>query len=500
MSGIHALVQREKELSQFCLETISFHSRSHKVLDLLLEAWTSFLIEVAKSHGQAGANGTWKPGRKLKLLIAAYNGARNTGEDVRVEEVVRQFRWVLGEKNVDLSVLTFDPELSRGYFANAAQIKFPNIFPPFLYREVPKHDGVLACLGATFSRTFANATAAYMIGTLGIASAQKKISVAYGADAGRTDPVVARMCRHYCGQSLLIMRSEESRAVLRELGLASELGTDTAWTFEPHPPEYGLRLLRRAGWDEKKQVLVVCPNNPFWWPVKASVTKYLARKLTGAYKESQNRSVYFHRTGAKARTGFNHYVGAIAHAVKAYCSRHSVFPVLVGMEQLDRHACESVAHLLGGVPVFTSAEHDMYQLVSIVRCAHLLVSSRYHGVVTSMPALVPSAGLTIDERIRNLMRERGHEHLLVDANDGDLEGKLLGVLERLREECEATADGIGRAVVKNLKMMAQMGVLLERSVREHFPGFPARAKGNSWEDYLPPLSPNLLHLLEKYSA
>ncbi|HEV2299407.1 MAG TPA: polysaccharide pyruvyl transferase family protein [Candidatus Acidoferrales bacterium] len=470
------------------------------MLDLLLEAWTSVLIEAAKLRAETGANGTWKPGRKLKLLFAAYNGARNTGEDVRVEEMVRQFRRVLGEKNVHLSVLTFDPELSRGYFGDAAQIKFPDIFPPFLYREVPQHDGLVACLGATFSKTFANATAAYMIGALGIASAKKKISVAYGGDAGRTDRVVAGMCRRYCGQSLLIMRNEESRAILGELGLASELGADTAWTFEPHPPEYGRQVLRQAGWDEKRRVLVVCPNNPFWWPVKPSISKYLARNLTGAYKDSQNRSVYFHRTGAKARAGLNRYVGSIANAVKAYCSRHSVFPVFVGMEQLDRHACEAAAQLLGGAPVFTSREYDMYQIVSIVRCADLLVSSRYHGVATSMPALVPSAGLTIDGRIRNLMRERGQERLLVEADDEALEGKLLEVLERLGKESEAIADGIGRAVVKNLRMMGRMGVLLERSVRERFPEFPVRMAGNGWEKYLPPLSPNLLRLMEKYPA
>jgi polysaccharide pyruvyl transferase WcaK-like protein len=40
----------------------------------------------------------------------------------------------------------------------------------------------------------------------------------------------------------------------------------------------------------------------------------------------------------------------------------------------------------------------MYQLVSILRRCHLLVSSRYHGIVTCMPALVPSAGVTMDER------------------------------------------------------------------------------------------------------
>jgi len=465
--------------------------------DLILSLWVSSFVELAKL-GNSQRKRHWTPDRKLKFLLAAYNGARNTGEDVRVEEMVRQLRRVLGERNVDLSVLTFDPRLSRGYFADAAQIKFPNIFPPFLYREVPKHDGVIACLGATFSKTFADATAAYMIGTLGIASAQKKISVAYGAEAGYMGRVVASMCHRYCGQSLLIMRNEESRAVLRKLGLPSELGTDTAWTFEPHSPEYGRRMLRRAGWDEKRRVLVICPNNPFWWPVKASVSKYLARNVFGAFKESQNRSLYFHRTGAKARAGFTQYVTAIALAVKAYCSRHRIFPVFVGMEQLDSRACEASAHLLGGAAVFTSREYDMYQLVSIVRCANLLVSSRYHGVVTSMPALVPSAGITIDGRIRNLMHERGQDHLLVESDDEELEAKLLEVLESLGKDSESIADGIGRTVVKNVKMMARMGESLERCVHERYPEFPASATKRDWEEYLPPLSSNLRQLLERY--
>ena len=67
----------------------------------------------------------------------------------------------------------------------------------------------------------------------------------------------------------------------------------------------------------------------------------------------------------------------------------------------------------------------MYELVSILRCCDLMASSRYHGIVTAMPALVPSAGMTMDERIRNLMHERGHTELLMTVDDPELEPKLL---------------------------------------------------------------------------
>jgi polysaccharide pyruvyl transferase WcaK-like protein len=129
----------------------------------------------------------------------------------------------------------------------------------------------------------------------------------------------------------------------------------------------------------------------------------------------------------------------------------------------------------------------------------MMASSRYHGIVTSMPGLVPSAGITMDERIRNLMRERGQEELLMNVDDADLEPRLLAALETLATEGERIADGIGRTVVKNLKVMARMGVYFEEEVQRRYPAFPTRTGEWSWEDYLPPMSENLQGLVKAYA-
>src|ERR1700677_2977124 len=254
--------------------------------DLLLEGWVSGLIELNKFEYMLGAGQAWRPGEKLKLLFAGYNGTRNTGSDVRVEEMLRQIRRILGPENVDLSMMTFNFDRSRGYFEGTSQVRLPDIFPPFLANEVPKHHGVVACEGSMFKSKFANALATMMIGSLGIAAAENKLSVGYGAEAGHMDPLIAKMCGRYCRNSLVITRNDESRKILRELGVPTDLGTDTAWTFEPRPPEYGQSVLRKVGWDGRTPVLVLCPINPFEWPVKASVAKYAVRSLTGAYKAS----------------------------------------------------------------------------------------------------------------------------------------------------------------------------------------------------------------------
>ncbi len=153
-----------------------------------------------------------RPGERLKLLCAGYNGTRNTGSDVRVEEMLRQVRRVLGPENIALSVMTQDFNRTRGYFGDAQQVYLPDVFPPFLYREVRRHHGVLACEGSMFKSKFADALTTMIIGSLGIAAAENKISLGYGAEAGHMNPFLARLCAHYCSQSLILTRNEASQS------------------------------------------------------------------------------------------------------------------------------------------------------------------------------------------------------------------------------------------------------------------------------------------------
>ena len=468
--------------------------------DFLLVAWVSTLIELRRFGWMFGLGQRWTPGEKLKLLFAGYNGTRNTGSDVRVQEMMRQIRHVLGAENVEFSVMTQNFDHSHGYFEGARQVHLPDVYPPFLFREVHANHGVIACEGSMFKSKFANALTTMMIGSLGLAAAENKLSVAYGGDAGHMVDLLQRMCARYTSESMVITRSQESQQLLTSLGVPNELGADTAWTFEPLPQEYARKALRAAGWDEKTPILVLCPIHPFVWPVRASIGKYLSRLTTGAYKDSQYRTVYFFESGAEVDRKFQHYISGYTEAAKAFVQRHRVFPILVAMERLDTVACRAIAKEMPGMPIFTSDDYDMFQLVSILCACTYMVSSRYHGIVTCMPAGVVSAGVTMDERIRNLMRERGHQHLLVSVDDPDLGPKLLEVMECLVVEADPIRESIGRTVVSNLKGMARMATFLEDEVRKTYPEFPLRHGVLSWEDNLPPLHEDLRNLVEQYDT
>lgn len=468
--------------------------------DVLLVAWVSALIELRRIGWMLGLGRRWSPGERFKLLFAGYNGARNTGSDVRVHEMLRQLRHMLGAERIDFSVMTQSFERTKGYFEDARQVRLPDVYPPFLFREVHRHHGVIACEGSMFKSSFANPLTTMMIGSLGLASAENKLSLGYGGEAGHMDQIIQSMCERYAHDSLVITRNAESQAILGSLGIPTELGTDTAWTFEPQPPEYASKVLRDSGWDEKTPILVVCPIHPFVWPVRASVAKYLATVAIGAYKGSQYRGMYFFESGAEVGRKYRHYISGLTNATKAFVQRRRLFPILVAMERLDAVACRDIAVQIPGTPVLTSDDYDMFQLVSILRTASYMVSSRYHGIVTSMPSLVASAGVTMDERIRNLMHERGHQHLSLTVDDPDLEARLLQTMETLFAEADSMREDIGRTVVRNLKMMARMGTFLEDAMRRTYPDFPLRSGIFSWKDYLPPLNNDLLSLVERYDV
>jgi hypothetical protein len=112
---------------------------------------------------------------------------------------------------------------------------------------------------------------------------------------------------------------------------------------------------------------------------------------------------------------------------------------------------------------------------------------------------VPSAGVTMDERIRNLMRERGHQHLLMQVDDADLADRIVAALRALDRDREEIQAAMGCTVARNLRTMARMGVYFEERVARQYPEFPVRAGVRGWEEYLPPLSPLLCSLFEKHT-
>jgi len=172
------------------------------------------------------------------------------------------------------------------------------------------------------------------------------------------------------------------------------------------------------------------------------------------------------------------------------------------MERLDtvcvpRHR----PHQIPGNAGFTSDDYDMFQLVSLLRAGSFMVSSRYHGIVHLHARFCRLGCVTMDERIRNLMRERGHQHLFLTVDDPDLEPKLLQIMETLFAEAESVRRGHWpHRRPQSQKSWRAWEPFLKTPCAALTPNFhcaPAFFLGKS---NLPPLSSNLIQLAERYDS
>ena len=434
-----------------------------------------------------------RAGHPLKLLLVGYNGAGNLGADMRVAEIVRQMRAIFGADALDLSITTLGQPLPVRAFAGVRQELVDSYLPTFVRDRCDAVDGVVACEGSMFMSRFSHALALMMIGALGLASAQRKLSIGYGGEAGEMSAPLRAFVEAHCRDALVVCRNERSLALVEALGMRARWGADPAWTYAPRAPERADGVLRSLGWDGALPVVAVCPVNPFWWPVRADVRKAQELMQTGAHADLHYVSVFFHEHSADAERRYHVYLAGLAEGLRAYRAQRACFVVLVGMERLDRRACEELGELLGGqAPLLVSGEWGLDDVIAVLRRCDLVASPRFHAIVGSMPALVPAVGISTDRRIHELLAGLGREDLCIDAGAPDLAERVLGALRVAGAERDAIAAAEGAFVADQVRRLGEAGIAFADEVERCYGDWQGRAAtARGWEAHLPPVTPAL---------
>lgn len=439
----------------------------------------------------------WRAGRPLRLLLAGYVGALNTGADVRSGELVRQLRAVLGIDSVEFGVLAMQPKVPGRLGEVHVEMMDGRSPSQFVSETCDRYDGVLACEGSLFTSTFSNDLTALLAAFLGYASAQGKLAIAVGAEADRMTDEVAAFVREQCRDVVIFTRNNASLKSLAALGLTAQRGTDTGWTFVPKPARPPHELLRELGWDGSSDLLVICPSNPFWWPVKLDPRRAVRLKLGGGEDPNYYGNYSFHRTSMDVEQRFTAYLDAMAQAVKVHCREHDVFPVVVGMEPLDRLACCGLAQRLDAPPPLMSGDCDADVIVAVLRAAQRIVSMRLHAIILSMGAGVPPIGVAFDGRISALMEEDGLPELVLQAHDVALGQRLGELLEYVTVNRERIKNDVRRAAAHHLRQQGEMGQALRREVARRYPDFALPQVGAGWRGGLPAFDPDLVDLAKE---
>ena len=370
------------------------------------------------------------------VLLVGYNGARNTGADVRVSALMDQIDDALAPRPVRMSLMSLDPTSTDVYThgrSNVQTIAFTPIFFWALLKACSSHEVIVLCEGSMLKSKFANGLTLVLCQAAGLAKAQGKPCVAYGVEIGEMDPCVRRTAVRLCGDTRFIVRTKGSLEALHQLGLNGELGCDSAWTFDStRSAAEAQELLAAQGWNGKAPLLGVAPINPFCWPAKPSLLKLARAALTGNW-QAHYQKWYFLSWSKERSRRFDEYLQAFASAINRRAKETASFVTIIGMEKLDEEACARLRAMLDApAALVLSKDKDGFVIGEVLARLETLVTSRYHAAMLAMKRGVASVGLSMDERIDNLFEDAGLDMNLVCSVDcACLEDRAIRALDLL---------------------------------------------------------------------
>jgi polysaccharide pyruvyl transferase WcaK-like protein len=339
-----------------------------------------------------------RPG-PLRILLLGYCGAGNTGADVRTIEIIRQLRRLCVGHELDLSLFACGDIFDHPVLQSVRRLIPGSAYlPEVLEQEIPGFDVVLNVEGSTYTSKFSDALAALLIGGVGLAAAHGLLACAYGVDSGEMTPRLTQFAKHTARRVDIMCRSAGAERRLEQLGLTVQPGADTAWGFRADP---GSRP------DLPQSYVALCPNNPYWWPVRTDVRRAFVLDAKGETSPLRYGPCLFHSWDESRAQRYAAYRQEFSDlAVGLRQQGHT--PVLVAMEVLDRVTCEQIAASLPfEVQVLSRATHDLNAIVATLEGAQWVVTTRYHAAVLALSNRVPVIGVSMDTRIDQLFAENG---------------------------------------------------------------------------------------------
>jgi polysaccharide pyruvyl transferase WcaK-like protein len=123
--------------------------------------------------------------------------------------------------------------------------------------------------------------------------------------------------------------------------------------------------------------------------------------------------------------------------------RHERSVALICMEELDEPFARAIHREMAHperAGVFSSREHDASRMTALLRSLGVLVTSRYHASVLSLPEGVPQVAVGHDLRLRTLYEELGLDDAFFAVDDPGMFDGITNAVERLLRDPATVRD------------------------------------------------------------
>jgi polysaccharide pyruvyl transferase WcaK-like protein len=368
---------------------------------------------------------------KPRVLLVGYNGANNTGAEAKLLVIINEIRAVLGPE-ASITVPSLNVANLRRYLQEGPNLKIkpvrPSLFPIDIRNMVKQNDLIMLVEGSTYMDTWGAALLWFYLLATRYAHSMKKPCIAYSVDAGKASRFNRWLIRREASKTdLILARTKEAAERLQKWGVKApiEVTADNAFSFRPKRQDHD--LLKRV-WPEASHVVGMAAEDIYIWPVQIRLWDR---------KKYCYRWPYYYQHSKSCCEKSELLVDVLAVQADELVEKYDKDIALLSMEGLDTAFTTKVQQHMkhaDRTKVFSSTQYNASQMASVLRSLDLLITSRYHAGVLSLPHQVPQTAIGHDLRIRDLYTDLGTPELFVDHEDPERYKKLSDNVEKLFNE------------------------------------------------------------------
>ncbi|MGE5532783.1 MAG: polysaccharide pyruvyl transferase family protein [Bacillota bacterium] len=403
---------------------------------------------------------------KPRILLVGYNGANNTGAEAKLLVSINEIRSVLGP-DACITVPSLNEANLRRYLTESSTLKIEPIRPSLFFldirRLVKENDLIMLVEGSCYMDTWGSALLWYYLLATRYAHSMKKPCIAYSVDAGSAGRLNSWLIKREASKtSLILSRTHRAAERLEKWGVKApiEVTADNAFAFNPHPTDEG--LLKRV-WPQASNIVGIAAEDIYVWPVQIRLWDR---------KEHCYRWPYYYTHSKSSREKSELLAKVLAAQADDIIRDHDKDIAFLSMEGLDAGFANKIQRLMKRVDrtrVFTSSDYNASQMTSILRSLDLLITSRYHAGVLSLPNQVPQTAIGHDLRIKDLYADLEMSELFIDHEDPLRFWGLSNNVEDVFDNYESIKNKLKKGYEQYREREKRNPELLKAFLETHFP-------------------------------
>ena len=403
---------------------------------------------------------------KPRILLVGYNGANNTGAEAKLLVSINEVRSVLGP-DACITIPSLNEKNLRRYLQEGPNLKIEPVRPSLFFVDIRKYvkrnDLILLVEGSCYMDTWGAALLWYYLLSTRYAHSMKKPCVAFSVDAGNASHFNRWLIRREASKtSLILARTKNAAERLQkwEVKAPIEVTADNAFAFQPKPEDQD--LLKRV-WPEASHVVGIAAEDIYIWPVQI--------KLWDRRKYCY-RWPYYYQHSKTCQEKSELLVDVLACQADEIVEKYDKDIALLSMEGLDTAFTNKIQQHMkhaDRTKIFSSIQYNASQMTSVLRNSDMLITSRYHAGVLSLPNQVPQTAIGHDLRIKDLYNDCEIPELFVDHEDPDRYKALSDNVENIFNQYNTIKSKIQKGYQRYKEQEKRNSQLLRAFLEENYP-------------------------------